>query len=58
VDLVRIISFNEGGDYPIWNYARAEMAMGAGGGAPAKDAIIPTGENRYVSNVTLVYEVK
>jgi hypothetical protein len=34
------------------------MAMGAGGGAPAKDAIIPTGENRYVSNVTLVYEVK
>jgi uncharacterized protein YggE len=58
VDLVRIVSFNEGGEYPIYNYARAEMAMGLGGGAQAKDAIIPTGENRYVSNVTIVYEVK
>jgi hypothetical protein len=32
--------------------------MGAGDGAPAQDAIVPTGENRYVSNVTLVYEIK
>lgn len=58
VDLVRIVSFSEGGDYPVWNYARAEMAMSTAGAAPAKDAILPTGENRYVSNVTLVYEVK
>lgn len=58
VDLVRIVSFSEGADYPVWNYARAEMAMGVGSAAPAKDAVIPTGENRYVSNVTIVYEVK
>lgn len=58
VELVRITSFSEGGDYPIWNYARSEMAMSVTGAAPAKDAILPAGENRYVSNVTLVYEVK
>jgi uncharacterized protein YggE len=58
VDLVRIVSFGEGGDYPARNYVRAEAAAMGVGGASAKDAIIPTGENRYVSNVTIVFEVK
>jgi len=58
VDLVRIVGFNEGGNYPVEKFARSQVAMGLGGGAPAEDAIVLTGENRYVSNVTLVYEIK
>jgi len=59
VTLVRIVSFNEGGNYPIY-YARnnAEMkAMSADAGAPVP-ADIPRGENKYTSNVTIVYEIK
>ncbi|MGB5696976.1 MAG: SIMPL domain-containing protein [Polyangiales bacterium] len=58
VELVRIVSFNEGGDFPAAQYGRAEMAMATGEAPRAKDAIVPAGENRYVSNVTIVYEIK
>lgn len=60
VSLVRIVSFSEGGDFPIYNYARMGMemkAMSADAGAPAP-ASIPVGENKYVSNVTIVYEIR
>ncbi len=58
VDLVRIVSFNEGGNYPIY-YGRGGMemkTMSADAGAPAPT--LPVGENKYTSNVTIVYEVR
>ncbi len=58
VSLVRIVSFNEGGDYPIF-YGRASAKMelmAADAGMPPAD--IPVGENKYTSNVTIVYEIR
>lgn len=58
VQLVRIISYNEGGYYPM--YARAEAAYGMGGdmAAPKSAPEIPVGENKIVSSVSITYEVK
>lgn len=59
VTLVRITSFSEGGNYPIYNQGRGaiyEKTMTADF-APAP-ASIPVGENTYTSNVTIVYEVR
>lgn len=58
VKLVRIISFNEGGNYPsYYGYGGMEMkAMSADSSAPSPT--IPVGENKYVSNVTIVYEIQ
>lgn len=59
VKIVRITSFNEGGNYPMYNYAKGSdmMALSAvGGGSEA--ANIPIGENKFVSNVTITYEVR
>ena len=60
VTLVRIVSFNEGGSYPIYNYARggAEMKTMAMDSVAPEAANIPVGENKYVSNVTITYEIK
>ena len=58
VSLVRIVSFSEGGNYPI--YAKtmsADSAYGMGGGAPAVPSV-PTGENKITSSVTIVYEIR
>lgn len=59
VSLVRIVSFNEGGDYPVY-YGRASMEMKAMSAdssmAPAPS--ISAGENKYTSNVTIVYEIR
>lgn len=59
VRLVRIVSFGESGDYPIF-YAR-EAAFGKGGdvaGVPPPTPEIPTGENKIVSNITISYEIR
>ena len=57
VRLVRIISYNEGGYYPI--YARSEAVYGSGGDvAPKAASKIPVGEDKIVSNVSLTYEIK
>ena len=58
VSLVRVVGFSEGGGVPIY-YAKASMAMGLGGGpedAPTPD--IPAGQNKIVSNVNIVYEIR
>jgi uncharacterized protein YggE len=58
VHLVRIVSFNEGGDYPIY-YGRGGIelkAMSADGGFAAPS--VSAGENKYTSNVTIVYEIR
>ncbi len=59
VTLVRIVSFNEGGNFAV-PYAQVTMkAMSADSGvAPAAPADVSAGENKYVSNVTIVYEIR
>ncbi len=60
VSLGRIISYSEGGgDYPMY-YAK-DLAMGMGGdgleSAP-RAAELPVGENQFISNVYITYEIK
>ncbi len=57
VTLVRIVSFNEGGNYPVYYGGAMAKTMSADGGAPSVPTI-PAGENKYTSNVTIVYEIK
>ena len=57
ITLGRIISFNEGGNYPVY-YARATGEMKAMSAAAAPTPVIPAGENKYTSNVTIVYEMQ
>lgn len=59
VDLVRIVSFSEGGNYPI--YARtmaveAKYDMAASAAVPAPE--LPQGENSITSSVTITYEIR
>jgi len=58
VDLVRIVSFSEGGVYP-YAYGRGggEKLMAQDAYAPVP-AELPVGENEFNSSVTLVYEVR
>lgn len=58
VELVRIVSFSEGGNYYAYGRGgmeKATMVMDAMGGAPAE---IPVGENTFSSNVTIFYEIR
>ncbi len=56
VTLVRIVSFSENGNTPMY-YATDSMAMGAmSKSAPAPE--IPKGENKITSNVTISYEIR
>ena len=58
VSLVRIVSFNEGANYPMMYGGGVMMkAMSADVVAP-EAANIPAGQNKYTSNVTIVYEIK
>lgn len=59
VSLVRIVSFNEGGNYPIY-YGRSgmEAKLMSGDAGISSPADIPAGENKYSSNVTIVYEIR
>lgn len=58
VKLVRIVNFTENGNNPYPMYSsKADMVMSVGGGAP-EAAPLPTGENKYTSNVTITYEIR
>ena len=59
VSLIRIVNFsdNGGGGYPMPMYAKSMMADSAGAVAPTA-APLPTGENKYTSNVTITYEIR
>ncbi|TSC57058.1 MAG: hypothetical protein Greene041679_471 [Parcubacteria group bacterium Greene0416_79] len=58
VDLVRIISYSEGGYYPMYGKAMMAEAYGRGGdGAPVAPEI-PVGEDKIVSTVSVTYEIK
>ena len=58
VTLGRIVSFNEGGNYPMAYGGMTMKAMAADAAAPSEAANIPAGQNKYTSNVTIVYEIK
>jgi uncharacterized protein len=56
VRLGDIVSFSEGANYPIY-----ERGVYATAGAMSKDsieAVIPTGENKISSNVSVTYEIR
>lgn|SRR3989344_3218861 len=56
VRLVRVVSFNENGYYPMFNYGfGADTAtVSSKESAP----MIPTGENKITSNVSITYEIR
>lgn len=59
VSIVRIVSFNEGGNYPMYFNGGAVMkTMSADAAVAPEAANIPAGQNKYTSNVTIVYEIK
>ena len=58
VSLVRIVSFSDSGNYPIY-YTKDSMTLGMGGMAESAPApSIPIGENQFTSNVSITYEIK
>lgn len=57
VRLVKIVGYSEGGYTPYPTYARAEAAYGMGGDS-MKSAVLPTGENKITSNVSITYEIR
>ncbi len=59
VKLVRIVSFNEGGNYPImYGMGGMEKSMAMDATMSSVPPQLPTGENKTVSNVTITYEVR
>lgn len=57
VRLVKIVSFNEGGNYPVPMMYKSAMAEGMGGDV-ARPADLPKGENIISSDVTITYEIR
>ncbi len=58
VDLVRIISYNDNGNYyPMYAKTMSAEAYGRGGDMAVPPAI-PVGEDKITANVTITYEVK
>lgn len=55
VRLVRLVSYNEGGGYPVY-YAKAAALGAADASASVPD--IPAGEDKITSTVSLTYEIK
>lgn len=59
VRLVRIISYNEGGDYPIYyGYGMGGDVAKMESSIPASVPSVSTGEQKIVSNITIVYEIR
>ena len=58
VRLVRVVSFSESGNYPVF-YKGYDMLQAEGrGGATNAAPSVPTGENRILSNVSITYEIR
>ncbi len=54
VSIVRIVNFSESGNYPSPMMYKTMAADSAGNAAPE----VPAGENTFVSNVTITYEIR
>ncbi|MBI3888260.1 SIMPL domain-containing protein [Candidatus Nomurabacteria bacterium] len=57
VHLVRIVNFSENGNYPMM-YASKGMALDSVAPSAAPSPILPTGENKITSNVSITYEIR
>lgn len=57
VSLGDIVAFSEGGNSPIY-YDRMYASDVMGKGVSATEAVLPTGENKITSNVSITYEIK
>jgi uncharacterized protein YggE len=57
VSLVRVISYSEGRNYPMY-YAKEAMGMSMDAATAAPAVSVPTGENQIMSNVTVTYEIR
>lgn len=57
VKLVRVVSFNESGNYPTPMSYRMD-AMGKGSAEPAAALEISVGENKITSSVSITYEIR
>jgi uncharacterized protein YggE len=58
VKLVRIVNFSENGNNPYPMYSKAMDTMAVGGAVAPEAAPLPTGENKYSSNVSITYEIR
>jgi uncharacterized protein YggE len=58
VRLVRITSFSENGNYPIFYGMEKSAVMGMGGADAAPAPQLPAGENKITSNVSIIYEIR
>lgn len=58
VSLVRIVSFNEGGNYPVPYYAKGGVAMDMAVAESAPAPELSPGENKVVSSVSITYEIR
>lgn len=57
VSLVRVVSFSEGGNYPM--YARMEsLSIGGAKDSAAPSPEIPQGQEKITSSVTITYEIR
>jgi uncharacterized protein len=58
VKIIRIVSFNEQGNYPMPYYAMDAVGNGALKEQAASAPTLPTGDQKIQSNVTIVYEIR
>jgi uncharacterized protein YggE len=56
VRLVKITSFSENGNYPVYYEMNKSMALGASADRAVPQ--VPMGENKITSNVSITYEIK
>lgn len=56
VRLVKIVGYSEGGSYPVY-YDRA-YAVGEAAMKSSAPAVIPVGENKITSNISITYEIR
>lgn len=59
VKLVRVVGFNESADYPMpYAYARGSASFDAVAQSAPVAPELPTGQNKIVSNVTVIWEIR
>ena len=58
VHLVRIVNFSENGNYPTPMYAMGAAKMDSVTSVATPSPVLPTGENKITSNVTITYEIR
>lgn len=59
VKLVKVVNFSESGYFPVYyreKFSADAASLGMGGDSPAPE--IPSGENKIISQVTIVYEIR